>query len=53
MKRKYTKAARVVLTHSIQMANIVLQALICIAMTGYTSALRCEGYDRFNPLKNK
>lgn len=53
MKRKYTKAARVVLTHSIQMANIVLQALICIAMTGYISALRCEGYDPFNPLKNK
>lgn len=52
MKRKYTKAARVVLTHSIQMANIVLQALICIAMTGYTSAL-CEGYDPFIPLKNK
>lgn len=53
MKRKYTKAARVVLMHSIQMANIVLQALICIAMTGYTSALQCEGYDPFIPLKNK
>lgn len=36
-------SARVVLTHSIQMANIELQALICIFMTRYTFALLCEG----------
>lgn len=36
-------SAHVVLMHSIQMANIELQSLICIFMTSYTFASRCEG----------
>lgn len=37
-------SAHVVLMHLIQMAKTELQALICILMTSYTSASRCEGY---------
>lgn len=36
-------SARVVLMNSIKMANIELQALICIFMTSYTFVSRCEG----------